>query len=208
MVRTGLAALTCMIVSSLAVAGCSTSDDVASTDDPTDSVDETADESADDETPADDSGGLRLALEAGSVVTVPGYSQQGESGPAVPMEVAFTDVTCQDVFEAVDTNEFDEPVDFVAADGNQLCLVSLTVTNVGEDDGWFAADVTGVLEVEDGSTFAPADQGYDPSLLADREGVTYAAGFAGMAPGDSGGDFMIVELPADAVPMALVFGEE
>jgi hypothetical protein len=146
-----------------------------------------------------------LALASGSRLTVDGYSSEGESGPAVPMEIVFVEQTCKQSFEGVDLNEFDEPTDFTAKDGNQLCLLTLDVTNVGDMEGWFAADLTGVLVTEDGTTFPPADSGYDPSIIAENEGVAYAAAIAGIQPGESGRDFVIFELPEAETPSALRF---
>ena len=157
---------------------------------------------------AESAGGVQVvdvALEEGESVAVAGYTDQGESGASVPMDVAYVRLDCQQIFKAVDTNEFDEPLDMSAEPGEQLCLVELDVTNAGEQDGWFAADLTGVLVTTDGAEHPPADVGYDPALIAEQEGSTYSADLAGIEPGAKARDYVIFAIPQSATPESLRF---
>jgi hypothetical protein len=151
-------------------------------------------------------GPLGLALQPGSSAVVEGYTDAGEDGPRVPMEVAYESMECVISLPEADVDEFNKPVDMTAADGEQLCLVQLSVTNVGEQAGWFAADLDAVMEAGDGQTYDPSPAGYDPALMAEQKDLAYAASAQGMAPGETAHDFVVYPIPLDVEPVALVFG--
>jgi hypothetical protein len=155
--------------------------------------------------PSDQDTSMEVVLRPGETVLLDGYTDRGESGPRVPMQVAVESVSCTNRVPDADVDEFDRLVDMTAAAGEQLCLIQLSVTNEGDQAAWFAADLDGILRTDDGQVHRPAPAGYNPELLAEQSGLPYAASIDGVAPGETAHDFVIYPTPEGLAIDALVF---
>ena len=182
----------------MAVLACSQSDDDVAT---------TTEESSVPSTMATAAGEEELALEEGAAIAVDGFSLDGEDAPSVPMSIAFSSLTCSQTIPDANIDEFDKIVDATAAAGAQLCLVELTVTNIGEAPGWFSADLVSVGVTSSGDQVLAATSDYDPTLLAGNLSLDYVGDMDGVAPGETASDIVVYSVPTQDSLTALSFEE-
>lgn len=122
-----------------------------------------------------------------------------------PVEVAFDSMTCAATLPGVGVDDDFENIDFVAAEGDQACLIELAVTNTGKKPNSFGSRNYATLRTMDGTEFSVTSQDYDEqgiALAKDREPSFTSDG---IQPGKTKYDAIIIEIPEGATPADLVY---
>ena len=157
---------------------------------------------------ADDSGieEVRLPLQPGAVVTMPAQGVTGRVSVDTPVSVALELVECAPVLAGVGVDEDTyESADFVAATGNQACLITLKVTSQANVPTSFSSLFNNsTLLTSEGNEYGLA-KAFSDQGIANLRGVPTAAYAYALQPGGVGYDFSIYEFPASATPQAVVY---
>ncbi|KRF16849.1 DUF4352 domain-containing protein [Nocardioides sp. Soil796] len=148
-----------------------------------------------------------LPLTAGSSLSLPGNAD-GVTSDEATFTVAFDTLTCDTRIRGASYDKNYEEADFVADEGNQICIVELAATNDSKIPATFSSEYDANIHTLDGTEYSPRsddfnDQGYlagkdrEPSYTADN-----------VQPGETKYDVIAYELPADAEPIELVYSAE
>ena len=164
-------------------------------------TDEAAEPADDEETELSD---FQIALD-GTPTTVAGANTKGEiSLEKSPVAVSVTDVACSKETAAdVGYNDDNEPVPLKAPAGEQLCLVSVTVKNIGKSPAFWSATDTEV-EVQDGSTWALFDGDWSGQQIAQERNKEYSGDSDLINPGRTEYDYLLFSIPESQQPSQLI----
>lgn len=147
-----------------------------------------------------------LPLQSGAVVTMPAQGVTGRVSIETPVTVAFESLECSTVLPGLGLDEATyEPADFMAADGNQACLVTLKITNEANVPTSFSSlfNSATLLTSED-KEYRLADA-FTDQYIANLRGVQSSAYADALQPDAIGYDFAIYEIPASSTPEAVVY---
>lgn len=147
-----------------------------------------------------------LPVQPGAVVTMPAQGITGRVSIDTPVEVAFESLECAPLLPGLGLDlETYEPADYVAADGNQACLVALKITNQATVPTSFSSlfNSATLLTSED-KEYRLADA-FTDQYIANVRGVQSSAYADALQPDAIGYDFAIYEIPASSTPQAVVY---
>lgn len=158
----------------------------------------------------DDRGRQVLPLSTGSEVVVPAPGSTGVVSEATPVSLAFETLECAPSLPGVGYDDKGRKVDLVAGEGNQLCLVSLAVTNAGTEKNFFSSRIGpdvrfAALRTADGQEYGLTTQTYDYQGIADSKGQQLASTSDLMAPGQTKYDYSVYEIPSGATAESVVY---
>ena len=121
-----------------------------------------------------------------------------------PAEATVTSVECAPQFDEVGVGDSGEPVPIVANTGQQLCLIEMSVTNVGSRPT--AATSSGEVELLASNSRAYTEVfGFSAGTMANLRGHAYSGDVLEMNPDTTEYDYLMFEIPADATPVKLVY---